>query len=392
MGGSQAHGSRQFPRAVAIGGAGYDETMFRRAAMMFGVWVFAFIVLAALILWPVSYHRCYGLMLRMAGHRFTVGFPVGSVFFNLNSEGHLLIMGPFRTFNFYSQPAVAIPTTGDTGSHWLGFHWFGTMMTGQRLAVPAWFVVLLSGSAAGILWWKLPPVHRASHCCQACGYDLRGSPADGACPECGATRPSPAPSSSGAGEPQARRDSCGSGMRRWVFTILAWVCLVPAAAVLVLWPISQRMTPYVVVGIGSMRFFLGAVGGSVCAGARSVHNIAAPPFGDGLGRFAIRWFVESYEDPQIHGARLGFFCRVAPTGSGIVGAPAWFLIAILVSAAVILERKVQAGTQLMHLCPTCGYDLRGSPPDGSCPECGAARPSPVPSSSGVGEPQAPRES
>ncbi|MCX5660512.1 MAG: hypothetical protein NTW19_12425, partial [Planctomycetota bacterium] len=58
------------------------------------------------------------------------------------------------------------------------------------LVIPCWFLTLVSLLPISLPWflvWRKRRLIRPG-CCAACGYDLRGSPADGDCPECGAVR------------------------------------------------------------------------------------------------------------------------------------------------------------------------------------------------------------
>ena len=58
---------------------------------------------------------------------------------------------------------------------------------GTAVVIPVPLVIALLGAAgyAGLLLYRK---HRfPKSCCRACGYDLRGSPSQGPCPECGAS-------------------------------------------------------------------------------------------------------------------------------------------------------------------------------------------------------------
>jgi len=59
-------------------------------------------------------------------------------------------------------------------------------------------------------------------------------------------------------------------------------------------------------------------------------------------------------------------------------APMWALIALAllpvwISVTVAFARRMRRlSRRNKGLCESCGYDLRGSPPGGACPECGAS--------------------
>lgn len=86
---------------------------------------------------------------------------------------------------------------------WRGCNWsgdrivgssqrFSTVYSGTRLSIPLWMIVppLLVLPATRLPWLLGLRGRRRERLglCAKCAYDLRGSPPDGACPECGAER------------------------------------------------------------------------------------------------------------------------------------------------------------------------------------------------------------
>lgn len=55
--------------------------------------------------------------------------------------------------------------------------------------------------------------------------------------------------------------------------------------------------------------------------------------------------------------------------------PLWWGILISLPLPLLWARQSRQRRRVAraHLCASCGYDLRGSPPDGDCPECGQVR-------------------
>ena len=84
-----------------------------------------------------------------------------------------------------------------TGKYWPPISWhFVTMPLFQRLEMPCWFLVIVTGSLpafriAGIYYRRQRNRRRQQHgLCPACGYDLRATP--DRCPECGTATKAPA--------------------------------------------------------------------------------------------------------------------------------------------------------------------------------------------------------
>jgi hypothetical protein len=85
--------------------------------------------------------------------------------------------------------------TPPAGVTWLGFScliaptFSSIAMMERSIEIPLWAVMAvlgLPGAARGMVRWRKR--RRKAGLCEACKYDLRGTAAEGACPECGAAR------------------------------------------------------------------------------------------------------------------------------------------------------------------------------------------------------------
>lgn len=98
-----------------------------------------------------------------------------------------------------ADPALDIPGRGAPGWQWgFGPDWHMGIVRWNTLEMPAglvevrllafsgWFVMLLT-SALGFVAWRGVRKHRPTpfNACAACGYSMRGLPANAKCPECG---------------------------------------------------------------------------------------------------------------------------------------------------------------------------------------------------------------
>ena len=70
---------------------------------------------------------------------------------------------------------------------------------------------------------------------------------------------------------------------------------------------------------------------------------------------------------------LRLFYDVFPAETHVAAVPHWVPLLAAAALPVVrgLRRRRRAARLRSGACPSCGYDLRGSP--GRCPECGAAR-------------------
>ena len=95
----------------------------------------------------------------------------------------------WQTYAAGGYTIVDMTQWGDVYQHFLGFaHVSGTngVVGGfQVIAIPYWFIVLLTAIAPVMFWRQRRSARqrRSVGHCPGCGYDLRGTP-DG-CPECG---------------------------------------------------------------------------------------------------------------------------------------------------------------------------------------------------------------
>jgi hypothetical protein len=55
---------------------------------------------------------------------------------------------------------------------------------------------------------------------------------------------------------------------------------------------------------------------------------------------------------------------------GLVMVPHWFLALLFAAGPAWWAIGRRSRNKRSGLCPTCGYDLRATPPGGRCPECG----------------------
>ncbi|MCX5659971.1 MAG: hypothetical protein NTW19_09655 [Planctomycetota bacterium] len=170
-------------------------------------------------------------------------------------------------------------------------------------------------------------------------------------------------------------------MKRWLFTLAAFLSLLLALATAAAWATSLFLTASVVVNVP--RFEDSGVG--LCAGCVGVFANTSP----GADAWGYRGIVlkpaanfRDFESERNFQAQHGFsgggffVTRSEHLGrSGVdVIVPCWFLLLaalplpILWLRAWLRRRSIGPGC-----CPSCGYDLRGSPAGGDCPECGAKR-------------------
>ena len=172
-------------------------------------------------------------------------------------------------------------------------------------------------------------------------------------------------------------------LARWVFTLYSALSLASCAAVLALWVRSYWVTDSFHWSAPRQAILVVSADGEL----RLEHIRRTdwyfdedPGFehktfeSDGHGAFPAR-----VPGRDLHFRAYGFALVTGPRWGDDHHAlflPAWFLFALLVAppAAWWTVRARRARRQRDGLCPSCGYDLRGSPH--RCPECGTPAPPP----------------
>jgi hypothetical protein len=129
---------------------------------------------------------------RHVSHACEVGTARGRVIFSVTRHwpgDELVLPGHYAVIYQAASPDWAwLPSRTPSGFGAAGFYWDQREMpvmgrATSRLAVPFWFLILVS-SVLPLTWWRRR--RRASAAaghCRICGYDLRATPKR--CPECG---------------------------------------------------------------------------------------------------------------------------------------------------------------------------------------------------------------
>lgn len=162
------------------------------------------IAIVSLVMWPISHWRV--LRVHFVYQPYTLyglgGDPGVGLIFNDGGMtlyrqgtrlGNIHVVSPARVgwiVRFDERPWAASWDARESWIYrWLGFNWDFAYSSWPRIwfhyfTAPCW-----AGVFAGLLWpalWakgRFRPIRTGL--CHACGYDLRGSPVCGACPECG---------------------------------------------------------------------------------------------------------------------------------------------------------------------------------------------------------------
>lgn len=154
-----------------------------------GRWALTGLSLLLVAAWLVSARWTVFIMAQFGD---TIGLKAGTVFYLWTSPG----------LRAQQNRSNGVPLTLDwdfycsrrkTALEWFpGLHY--TSAGRSIITVPIWSIGLPLSLVAGALWWSHAHRTRPGHC--VCGYDLSGTPAGSACPECGWVRPrAPAPAS-----------------------------------------------------------------------------------------------------------------------------------------------------------------------------------------------------
>jgi hypothetical protein len=159
-------------------------------------------------------------------------------------------------------------------------------------------------------------------------------------------------------------------MKRRLFNAVALVSLLLALISVGLWVRSYWHVDFVWVGLprGAELAASSSVGAlEVSVGARN-HRL---PFAEAAGRRSVAMSAFMPDDvttPWNH--LLAFNARSGGRTFLDITVPYWFLCVCSAIAPIwALRRALQRPASA---CAACGYDLRGTPDNKTCPECGAA--------------------
>jgi hypothetical protein len=234
-----------------------------------------------------------------------------------------------------------------------------SLVYGLGVAVPTAMILIW-------LWvWDSPSP--LAGVCSACGYDLRGTPSGGACPECGTER------------------EAKVGLKRRLLNAAVFAAMLRSALFLIAYALVTGMLSYASAEIlGQMDPLLGANGWLIVWAVYG--GLFLPLAAAGLVVVTV-----AKVSPAVQW-RLLAACLALTMGAVAVGLAtealvdstmgvltlvalllAWVVFLMLFLIRVRWLRTLARESPGVPYCPACRYDLRGTPSGGACPECGAAR-------------------
>ncbi len=164
-------------------------------------------------------------------------------------------------------------------------------------------------------------------------------------------------------------------MKHWLFNILATLSTLLLEFAILLWLISYVGMIHIRIPTRPYKSVTSSMGGITFCWVTTPPSLApSPP----ASTWIFAGFSYSENCPiflwgNFYTSRLIAINNAASTGNALE-IPYWSLALIFLLLPLLWLRAYRSilRSHFLHICPTCGYDLRAS--KGRCPECGMAIP------------------